>query len=137
MLEREAREAGLPLNWPARLPDTRRALAAAEWVRRHEPRLFPQLHKDLFEAHFVLGEDLGDPAVIDRHASDSGLDLTALHAALDDTSAAADVREAEMIALKNGVQGTPAWRVGERLILGLRSAAEFECLAEYAMKLPR
>ncbi|MFL5577423.1 MAG: hypothetical protein ACJ79S_15800 [Gemmatimonadaceae bacterium] len=25
MLEREAAEAGLPLNWPPRLPDTRRA----------------------------------------------------------------------------------------------------------------
>src|SRR5215467_4283866 len=35
MLEREASEAGLPLHWPRRLPDTRRALAAAEWVRRH------------------------------------------------------------------------------------------------------
>src|SRR5262245_45366944 len=37
MLEREAREAGLSLNWPPRLPNTRRALTAAEWVRRHQP----------------------------------------------------------------------------------------------------
>ena len=68
MLEREAREAGLALNWPRRLPNTRRALAAAEWARRHQPRAFPQFQKDLFEAHFVLGEDLEDSAVIDRHA---------------------------------------------------------------------
>src|SRR6516225_853607 len=34
MLEREAREAGLPLHWPRHLPNTRQALAAAEWVRR-------------------------------------------------------------------------------------------------------
>src|SRR5262249_30994156 len=73
MLEREAKEAGVPLRWPPRLPNTRRALAAAEWVRRHRPRGFPQLHKDLFAAHFVLGEDLGDPAVIDRHARESGI----------------------------------------------------------------
>ena len=72
MLEREAREAGLPLNWPPRLPDTRRALAAAEWARLHQPRAFPQFHKGLFEAHFVLGEDLEDPAVIDQHASEFG-----------------------------------------------------------------
>ena len=62
MLEREAREAGLPLNWPPRLPNTRRALVAAEWARPHQPRAFPQFHKGLFEAHFVLGEDLEDPA---------------------------------------------------------------------------
>jgi len=130
MVEREAKEAGLPLNWPARLPNTRRALAAAEWVRQHQPRAFPQLHKDLFDAHFVLGEDLEDPAVIDQHASESGIDLAALHAALADDSAAAAVTEAEMIGHKYGVQGTPAWLLGERLIAGLRPAAEFERLAE-------
>jgi len=130
MLEREAEEAGLPLNWPARLPNTRRALAAAEWVRRHQPRAFPQFHKDLFDAHFVLGEDLEDPTVIDRHASESGIDLAALHAALADDSAVAAVTETEMIGRKYGVQGTPAWLLGERLIAGLRPAAEFERLAE-------
>ena len=130
MLEREAKEAGLPLNWPPRLPNTRRALAAAEWARRYQPRAFPQLHKDLFDAHFVLGEDLEDPAVIDRHASESGIDLAALHAALADDSAATAVMEAEMIGRKHGVQGTPAWLLGERLITGLRPAAEFERLAE-------
>jgi 2-hydroxychromene-2-carboxylate isomerase len=71
-LEREAKEAGLPLNWPLRLPDTRRALAAAEWVRQHQPESFLQFHKDLFAAHFVLGEDLGNAAIVDRHASDLG-----------------------------------------------------------------
>ncbi len=135
MLEREAREAGLPLRWPPRLPDTRRALAAAEWVRRHQPRAFPQLHKELFDAHFVLGEDLEDPAVIDRHASGLGIDLAALHAALADGSAAAAVMEAEMIGRKYGVQGTPAWLLTQRLITGLLPAAEFERLAQYAMQL--
>jgi predicted DsbA family dithiol-disulfide isomerase len=130
MLEREAEEAGLPLHWPARLPNTRRALAAAEWARRHQPRAFPEFHKQLFDAHFVLGEDLEDFAVIDRHASESGIDLADLQAALADDSAAAAVMEAEMIGRKHGVQGTPAWLLGERLIAGLRPAAEFERLAE-------
>jgi predicted DsbA family dithiol-disulfide isomerase len=137
MLEREAKEAGLPLHWPRRLPNTRRALAAAEWARRHQPRTFPQLHKDLFAAHFVLGEDLEDPAVIDRHASESGIDLAALHAALADDSAAAAVMEAEMMGRKYGAQGTPAWLLAQQLITGLRPAAEFERLAEYATHLER
>src|SRR5690348_17074760 len=59
MLEREAKEAGLPLRWPQHLPNTRRALAAAEWARRHQPDAFPPLRKVLFEAHFVAREDLG------------------------------------------------------------------------------
>ena len=53
MLEREARAARLPLNWPPRLPNSRTALAAAEWVRRHQPDAFPRFHRDLFAAHFV------------------------------------------------------------------------------------
>src|SRR5215813_11458940 len=74
MLEREAKEAGLPLRWPRHLPNTRLSLAAAEWARRHHPHAFPQLHKDLFNAHFVLGEDLGNLSVIDRYAHESNID---------------------------------------------------------------
>lgn len=134
MLEREAKEAGLRLQWPARLPNTRRALATAEWVRRHQPRGFSRLHKELFEAHFVLGEDLEDIAVIDRHARNSDIDLTALHAALEDGRAANFVIETEMIGRRYGVQGTPAWLSGQRLITGLRPTAEFERLAEYSLQ---
>jgi predicted DsbA family dithiol-disulfide isomerase len=137
MLEREAREAGLPLNWPPRLPNTRRALAAAEWARQHQPRAFFQFHKGLFEAHFVLGEDLEDPAVIDQHASESDIDLAALHDALASDSAEAAVTEAEMIGRKHGVQGTPAWLLARRLITGLLPATEFEHLAEIATQLAR
>ena len=130
MLEREAREAGLPLRWPLRLPNSRLALSAAEWSRRHQPAGFPQLIRDLFEAHFALGENLEDPAVIDRHARASAIDVAAMHAALADGSATAAVTAAERIGRKHGVQGTPAWLLDQQLIMGLRPAAEFERLAE-------
>jgi predicted DsbA family dithiol-disulfide isomerase len=135
-LEREAKEAGLRLHWPAHLPNTRQALAAAEWVRRNQPSGFSRLHRELFEAHFVLGEDLEDIAVIDRHARSSDIDLVALHAALEDGSAANFVTETEMIGRKYGVQGTPAWLLGQRLITGLQPTAEFERLAEYTLQVP-
>lgn len=137
MLEREAREAGLPLHWPRHLPNSRRALAAAEWARRHQPRVFPRLHQGLFEAHFALGEDLEDPAVLDRHARAAGAELAALHAALADGSAGAAVTESETIGRKYGVEGTPAWLLDQQLVAGLRPAAEFERLAEYAVQSPR
>lgn len=133
MLEREAKDAGFPLHWPRRLPNTRMALAAAEWARRHQPSSFPQFHKDLFAAHFVLGEDLADTAVIDRHASESGIDIADLHSALADGSASSAVKESEAIGRRHGVQGTPAWLLEGRLLVGLHPAAEFESLAEHAM----
>jgi predicted DsbA family dithiol-disulfide isomerase len=135
MLEHEAKEAGLPLHWPPRLPNTRRALATAEWVRRHQPRAFPQLHKQLFEAHFAHGEDLEDPAVLDRYARESGVDIVALHNGLADGSAAEAVAEAETLGRTWGVRGTPAWLIAQRLITGLQPASEFERLAGDAVQL--
>jgi predicted DsbA family dithiol-disulfide isomerase len=132
MLEREAQEAGLPLRWPPHLPNTRLALAAAEWARKHRSRIFSQFHKELFRAHFVLGEDLEDDSVIDSHAHEVGIDLVDLQTALADGSAAQSVAEAESRGLTHGVQGTPAWLFDHQLIIGLRSAAEFERLAESA-----
>jgi ubiquinone biosynthesis protein len=40
----------------------------------------------------------------------------------------------ETIARKYGVQGTPAWLLAQRLITGLRPAAEFERLVEHVMQ---
>jgi predicted DsbA family dithiol-disulfide isomerase len=137
MLEAEARKAGLPLHWPRHLPNSRMALAAAEWTRQHQRRVFPPLQQALFEAHFALGEDLEDLAVIDHHASRWGIDLGALHAALADGSALAAVTEAELLGRRYGVQGTPAWLVDQRLIVGLRPGVEFEALAGHALELRR
>jgi predicted DsbA family dithiol-disulfide isomerase len=134
MLELEARQAGLPLNWPARLPDTHRALAVAEWTRRNQPAAFDPLIKAFFAAHFALGEDLGDPAVIDRHVNELGVDLGVLHGALADGSAAAAVTEASRLARRYRVQGTPAWLVSRQMISGLLPGAEFERLAKQVMQ---
>jgi predicted DsbA family dithiol-disulfide isomerase len=104
-------------------------LAVAEWTRTHDAHAFSQLHKQLFDAHFVLGEDLGDAELIDRYAKSCGVDLTALHAALADGSAEHAVAQAEALGHEHGVQGTPAWLLPQGLINGLRPAAEFERLA--------
>jgi predicted DsbA family dithiol-disulfide isomerase len=137
MLEREAREAGLPLYWPPRLPNTRTALAAAEWARRYKPREFPSFRRSLFEAHFVLGEDVEDQAIVDRHAVASGIDLASLHSALRDGSAFGFVTEAEELGRHYGVQGTPAWLFDQQLISGLRSAGDFELIAQQALETRR
>jgi predicted DsbA family dithiol-disulfide isomerase len=136
-LEREAAQAGLPLNWPSRLPDTRTALSAAEWVRLHRPDVSDEFNRDLFAAHFALGEDLGDSAVIDRHANELGIDLDALHGAIADGSASASLAEAEAIGARFGVQATPSWLIAGELVPGLLPPSEFERLAENAMRQTR
>lgn len=129
MIEAEAREAGLPLIWPARLPNTRMALAAAEWARRRAADAFPAFRKALFAAHFALGEDLGDRETIVRHAIASGIAPAAMRAALDGTQAYGFVDRSEAMARSVGVRGTPAWFVGGRLVAGLYPAEQLEQLA--------
>lgn len=134
MLEREAAAAGLVLYWPARIPNSRKALAAAEWVRRNQADSFAELHHKLFEAHFALGEDIDNQAVIDRHAMKAGVDLGALHTALVDGSACAGVDQAEMAGSECGVYGTPAWLLGGRLLAGLLPESEFQRVAHDAFR---
>jgi predicted DsbA family dithiol-disulfide isomerase len=131
-LEREAKEAGLVLNWPPRLPNTRHALAAAEWVRRHQPHKFALFQNALFAAHFVAGEDLGNTGIIERYAAELGINLDAFHAAWLDGTALAAVNESEALGRQHGVRGTPAWLIGPRLISGLLPATEFERLGAAA-----
>ena len=131
-IEAEARAAGLPLVWPDRLPNTRMALAAAEWTRRHAPQSFPAFEKALFAAHFALGEDLGDRSILDRHAVETGIDTAAMNGALDDGSAYAYLDRSEALARGLGVRGTPAWFIAGRLVVGLRPREQFEQLVRDA-----
>ena len=133
MLEQQAAAAGLELHWPARIPKGRKALAAAEWVRRNQPSAFAEVHHKLFEAHFALGEDIDNQAVIDRHGANADVDLGALHTALADGSAYAEVDRAEKVGRRYGVDGTPAWLLGGRLIAGLQPASEFQRVARDAL----
>jgi len=129
-IEEEARKAGLPLAWPDRLPNTRMALAAAEWTRRNVPQSFSALEKSLFAAHFALKEDLGDRRVIDAHAANAGIDVQAMHDAIGNGSAYVFVNQSETLGKSLGVRGTPAWFVSGRMIPGLYPPEQFEHLAQ-------
>lgn len=130
LLEREAKEAGLVINWPPWLPNTRYALAVTEWVRRHQPELFPSLQHDLFQAHFVNGEDLGSKDLVHRYVKENGINLDEARRAIDDGSAYKAVEDSEELARSLGASGTPAWLINDELIVGLRPAVEFTAFAE-------
>lgn len=96
----ECESVGLPFRRPARSPNTRDVLAAAEHVRLSAPEAFPSLHRSLFRAHFAEGRDLGDPGVVDELVRAAGAEPGRDHAAV--TASVAEAREA-------GVTGTPAF----------------------------
>jgi predicted DsbA family dithiol-disulfide isomerase len=120
MYDRVAAEcdaAGLPFQRPERIPNTRRALQTAEYVRGHMPDAFPRLDRSLYEAHFVHGRFIGDPAVIDDLVGASGADAVAVSEAVERGEANIPLREAMDAARDVGVTGTPSWLIDGRLLL--------------------
>ena len=66
--------------------------------------------------------------MIERHAKELGIDVAAFFAALAGGAAGAALREAESRGRESGVKSTPAWLIGEELVMALIPAAEFERL---------
>ena len=128
-LEREARLAGLPLRWPDRMANSRRALAAVEWVRREQPEHARLLRAALFRAYFANQEDIFDEAVVLGHAAAVGVPARALAAGLGDGSAFDLLARRERSGRRFGVRSTPSWLVAGRLVSGLRAREDFEQLA--------
>ena len=105
----ECEAVGLPFARPARSPNTRTVLSAAEHVRLTQPDVFPALHRALFRAHFAEGRDIEDPAVVDELIASCGGDPAPVRAAVDDGSALELLRASMAEAIEHEVTGTPAF----------------------------
>jgi predicted DsbA family dithiol-disulfide isomerase len=116
-IEAECEAVGLPFVRPERVPNTRRALETAEYVRRTAPDAFATLHRSLFDAHFVQQLDIGDPDVIDDLVGAAGADAASVRAAVDAGDASAALVESMDTARDLGVTGTPSWLLDQQLVL--------------------
>ncbi|MCX4404800.1 hypothetical protein OOK47_50630 [Streptomyces sp. NBC_00268] len=84
-----------------------------EWTCLHRPNVVDAFIDALFVAHFALGEDLGDRATVDRHATGAGIDPDALDRAFADGSALRDLHRMEAPGAEFGVRAKPSWLVAE------------------------
>lgn len=133
----QCRDVGLPFNSPAHAPNTHRALLTAEYVRTHAPHCFRVLDDSMFEAVFVHGRDLGDPAVVDELVATAGADPVATRAAVEagalDEALASSIAQAQ----DRGVLGTPAWLLDGRLLIpGVQDPETVRILVERARTRP-
>ena len=116
-IEQECEQAGLPFRRPARVPNTRRALLTAEFVRRHQPAAFDALDRSLFEAHFVENRPLDDPDVLDALVKAAGGDAAAARDGVESGAMSDALRESMEAAMDANVTGTPAWLLDGRLLI--------------------
>jgi len=116
----------LPLEWPPRLPNSRLALSAAEWVRRNQVQSFAQIKNRLFRAHFVEGLDIGDLCIVLGCARDFIGETGPLRESLSSGEAFEWLDESERLALQVGVSAAPAWLIRGKTIRGFAAESEFE-----------
>jgi predicted DsbA family dithiol-disulfide isomerase len=128
-LAKEARDAGLDLNWSPRIPYSRFALAAAETVRINKPESHQAFNAAIFHAYFALGKNIGDWTVIAKCADDLGLDPFLFKYLMTSGIADNELRYAETQARDHHVTATPSWLVNDQLLVGLRPRAYFITLS--------
>lgn len=116
-IEAECEQAGLPFRRPARVPNTRRALHTAEWVRRNQTESFDALDRSLFETHFVENRPLDDPDILDELVAAAGADASVAREAVESGAVQAALVESMDAALHAEVTGTPTWQLDGRLLI--------------------
>ena len=126
LLEKEAADAHLPLIWPLRLPNSRYALAAAEQVRIHFPKLFSGVKSRLYAAHFALGENIGLRQVVNDCLVEFGINEQSIDSWMKGNAAFREVEKSEDAGRRLGVTGTPSWFFNGRMVSGLKPVSFFE-----------
>lgn len=121
-IRREVREqaeaAGVPLEMPDFVANSRGALQAAEFAKDVAPDAFRRVHRALFQAFFVDGRNLGETAVLLDVCEEAGLDRRALETALEDDRYAEELAIAEREASRYGIEGTPTVLFGRHKVVG-------------------
>jgi len=118
------REAGIEYNFDRAdfIPNTRKAHRLIWFASQSHPEM--DLVDRLFFSYFTLGLDIGNNAILERIATDEGLELPA--GFLDSTQGNREVEELEQKASQLGVRGVPFFVLDNRLALsGAQSVAVF------------
>jgi predicted DsbA family dithiol-disulfide isomerase len=129
-LQRFAAGFDVPIGWPDRVPNTRRALALTEHAR-DQGKLEP-LRDALMAAHWLGGRDIEADEDLGQIADGAGLAPDAAVAAADDPDFLARVDAAREQAHALGVTGIPTFLIGERRAVGCQPFAQLARLAEQA-----
>ena len=125
-LAREAEAVGLPLRWTDRIPYSRPALAAFEWLHTTDPETAERFAAAVFGAYFADGLDIESDDLLVSLAEQAGGDANGLRAASASAAANDALTRSEVLASQNGVVGTPTWIAGGQRISGLRPRQLFE-----------
>ncbi len=118
------------MRQPARMPNTRRALAAAEYAR--ERGRLEAFRHGAMDAYWRDGLDLEDPAVIRGIAASAGLEPAPTAAAMNDARYLALIDAVRAEASAAGVTGIPTFFLGDEVVVGCQPYPVLAAAAERA-----
>ena len=121
---------GVQIGSPERLPNTRRALAAAEVAR--DQGCLEAFWERAMTALWVAGRDLGDDEVLRDIASIAGLDPDEVLRAADDVDMSRRLDALRAEAANARVQAIPAFLVGDDRIVGCQPYDRIAAMLERA-----
>ncbi len=122
----------LGLEPPSHLPNTRRALAIAEWARELGAGALDRFRAAAMRAHWRAGRDLERDDHLRAVASEAGLDADAALAAADEAKWQARVDGVRDEAHELGVTGVPTFFFGELPVVGCQPYERLARAAERA-----
>jgi len=98
--------------------DSYDAQVASLYVDRKHPESWLAFDEAIFEALWVDGRDIGDPAVLAELAEDVGLDGEEIRAAIDDEELAEALESEFQAAQRERITGVPTFVYGEHAARG-------------------
>ncbi len=111
-LKARAAEFGLPMDPPPYMANTHGALLLAEYAR--DQGKAAEVHHRLFQAYFVEGRNLADPAVLRGAAEAAGLNPDEAMAALGNPEYEERIERSMAQARNYGVTGAPTFVIEDR-----------------------
>lgn len=114
------------IEFPVLGPESLRAAQAALAVWKQDPPAYPRFHHALMH-----GEDLSAPALV-RMAADLGIDTERMLADMQGTEIRSRLQANYELATAIGVEGTPAYVIGDRFLPGAVPVQQLQAAVDAA-----
>ncbi len=109
-------EAGLKLDLPSRISNSRLALQIAEFAK--EKGKFKEYHEAVFRAYWQESKDIGHREQLFSLAAQAGLDLGELESYLESGQAGDKLNQHLQEAHEFGIDGVPTFVIGDKMVVG-------------------
>ncbi|MBK7857158.1 MAG: DsbA family protein [Archangiaceae bacterium] len=132
-----ARQLGLPLKEREWIPNSRRALAANEFVRKEGLEALHRFHSAVNDHYWARGEDLSHWSVLEAAAKDIGVDGTRLRDAVEQGDYSQQVNDSIAAAHRLGINAVPTYVFfdGDRPLGAIQGAQEYAVFERAAKQL--